>query len=120
GSRRAFDARDPVQRTDARTERTEHGPFGADGPQAVETVHEIRVHGNAAVTDADVVKLAGVAVGDAIVPDAVRGIEKRLKDSDRFDTVEVRKRYRSLDDPTDVAIVLVVHERPGVTSAASG
>ena len=31
----------------------------------------------------------------------------------------MRKRYRSLDDPTDVALVLVVHERPGVTSATS-
>jgi outer membrane protein assembly factor BamA len=30
----------------------------------------------------------------------------------------VRKRYRSLADPTDVAIVLVVHERPGITSAS--
>ena len=46
-------------------------------------------------------------------------IEPRLKDSDRFETVEVRKRYRSLTTTTDVAIVLVVHERPGVTSVAS-
>ncbi len=51
--------------------------------------------------------------------ESLSAIEKRLKDSDRFETVEVRKRYRSLDDPTDVAIVLVVHERPGVTSATS-
>ena len=116
----AFGSPDSVQPIDARPEPTEHGPFVADEPQPVETVHEIRVHGNAAVTDADVIKLAGIAVGDAIGPDAVKGIEKRLKDSDRFETVEVRKRYRSLDDPTDVAIVLVVHERPGVTSAASG
>ncbi len=48
------------------------------------------------------------------MPDSVTSVEKRLKDSDRFETVDVRKRYRSLDDPTDVAIVLVVHERPGV------
>jgi len=115
----AFDSHHSVPIA-ARPEPAEHGPFVADEPQAVETVHEIRVHGNAAVTDADVIKLAGIAVGDAIGPDAVSGIEKRLKDSDRFETVEVRKRYRSLDDPTDVAIVLVVHERPGVTSAASG
>jgi hypothetical protein len=105
---------------DGLTESTDHGPFADDDQQAVETVHEIRVHGNAAVTDEDVIKLAGIAIGDAIGPDAVSGIEKRLKDSDRFETIDVRKRYRSLDDPTDVAIVLVVHERPGVTSAASG
>lgn len=98
----------------------EHGPFVSEDPQPAETIHEIRVHGNAAVADADVIKLAGIALGDAIGPDAVSTIEKRLKDSERFETVEVRKRYRSLDDPTDVAIVLVVHEKPGVTSSPSG
>jgi len=102
-------------------ERTavEHGPFVEDDQQPVETIHEIRVHGNAAVPDADVIKLAGITLGDPIAADSLSNIEKRLKDSDRFETVEVRKRYRSLDDPTDVAIVLVVHERPGVTSATT-
>jgi Omp85 superfamily domain/Surface antigen variable number repeat len=97
----------------------EHGPFVEDERQPIETIHEIRVHGNAAVPDADVVKLAGIALGDPVDANSVSTIEKRLKDSDRFETVDVRKRYRSLDDPTDVAIVLVVHERPGVTSATS-
>src|SRR4051812_28227880 len=101
-------------------DRPERGPFVGEVQQPVETIHEIRVHGNAEVTDEDVIRLAGIAVGDTVGADAVSNIEKRLKDSDRFETVEVRKRYRSLDDPTDVAIVLVVHERPGVTSAASG
>src|SRR5262245_4332985 len=96
------------------------GPFVEQEQQPVETIHEIRVHGNAEVTDEDVIKLAGISLGDTVGPDAVSSIEKRLKDSDKFETVEVRKRYRSLDDPTDVAIVLVVHERPGVTSAAGG
>ena len=101
----------------------EHGPFVVDDQQPeqpAETIREIRVHGNAAVNDEDVIKLAGISVGDPVNPDAVSAIEKRLKDSDKFETVEVRKRYRSLDDPTDVAIVLVVHERPGVASAPSG
>jgi len=99
-----------------------HEDFARSGPlgQAVETIREIRVHGNASLADEAVLKLAGIAVGDPIPPEALKGIERRLKDSDRFETVEVRKRYRSLDDPTDVAIVLVVHERPGVTSAAPG
>ena len=91
-----------------------------DDDQAVETIREIRVHGNASLADEEVLKLAGIAVGDPIPADALKAIERRLKDSDRFETVEVRKRYRSLDDPTDVAIVLVVHERPGVTSATVG
>jgi hypothetical protein len=95
------------------------GPFvGVE--QAVETIREVRVHGNASLADEEVLELAGIAVGDPIPEDALKGIERRLKDSDRFETVEVRKRYRSLDDPTDVAIVLVVHERPGVTSGSGG
>jgi hypothetical protein len=96
-----------------------HGPFVEDD-QPAETIREIRVHGNASLADEEVLKLAGIAVGDPIPADSLKGIERRLRDSDRFETVEVRKRYRSLDDPTDVAIVLVVHERPGVTSASAG
>jgi surface antigen Omp85-like protein/surface antigen-like variable number repeat protein len=106
----SFDSHEP----DARS-----GPF-VDDEQAVETIREIRVHGNASLADEEVLKLAGIAVGDPVPAEALKGIERRLKDSDRFETVEVRKRYRSLDDPTDVAIVLVVHERPGVTSGSAG
>jgi hypothetical protein len=97
----------------------EHGPFVAEGQEQrpTETIREVRVHGNASLPDDAVLKLAGIAVGDPIPEDAVKTLERRLKDSNRFDTVEVRKRYRSLDDPSDVAIVLVVHERPGVTAA---
>jgi hypothetical protein len=102
------------------SERSGPGPFVDDAQPPVETIREIRVHGNASLTDADVLKLAGVAVGDPLAGDSEKAIEKRLKDSDRFETVEVRKRYRSLDDPTDVALVLVVHERPGVRSAEGG
>jgi hypothetical protein len=96
-----------------------HGPFVQEQP-AGETIREIRIHGNASLTDADVLQLAGVSVGDLVSASTVADIEQRLKQSGRFESVEVRKRYRSLDDPTDVALVLVVHERPGVTSPASG
>jgi hypothetical protein len=96
-----------------------HGPFVQEQPTG-ETIREIRIHGNASLTDGDVLQLAGVSVGDLVSASTVADIEQRLKKSGRFESVEVRKRYRSLDDPTDVALVLVVHERPGVTSPASG
>ncbi len=92
---------------------------GLQTPAQAEVVREIRIHGNAYLTDGEVLALAGVAVGDAITPEAVAAIEKRLKDCGRFETVEIRKRYRSLADATDVALVLVVHEKPGVVSATS-
>ncbi len=81
---------------------------------AQEIVREIRVHGNAAIADAEVLKIAGIALDSPLAADAVSTIEKRLKDSGWFETVQVRKRFRSINDPTDVAIVLVVHERPSV------
>ena len=79
-----------------------------------ETVTEIRVHGNATLADDEVVRLAGVSVGTTLAADAIAAIERRLRDSGRFDEVLVRKRYRSLG-MDQVALVLIVHERPGIS-----
>jgi outer membrane protein assembly factor BamA len=122
----AFRRKEPVASAFRRKETwlpDDHGPFVDDlhaEPQAPEVIRDVRVHGNAWLTDDEVLKLAGVTVGEQLAPAAEKAIEQRLKDSRRFETVEVRKRYRSLDDPTDVALVLVVHERPGVRSVSSG
>ena len=43
----------------------EHGPF-VEEQQPVETLHEIRVHGNATLSDEEVLKLAGIVVGDPL------------------------------------------------------
>ncbi len=86
-------------------------------PLDAEVVREIRVHGNAAIADVEVLKIAGIAVGTTVAADGVDAIARRLKDSGWFETVEVRKRYRSLTDPSDVAIVLVVHEKATVTAS---
>jgi hypothetical protein len=86
------------------------------GGQAADVVREIRVHGNSELADAEVLKIAGINVDAPLPPDGLEGISKRLKSSGRFETVEVRKRYRSIDDPTDVAIVLVVHEKATVVA----
>jgi hypothetical protein len=93
-------------------------PAGGGGQQ--EVIGEIRIHGNAFLTDKEVLDFAGIAVGQPLAADGVDAITKRLKDSDRFETVDVRKRYRSLTNATDIAIVLVVHEKPGVRSAIGG
>lgn len=87
--------------------------------EGVEIIRDVRVHGNAFLSDEEVIAIASVTLGSPVGPDDLEAVQKRLKDSGRFDMVEVRKRYRSLTDPADVAVVLVVHERPGVTSTAS-
>jgi hypothetical protein len=87
-----------------------------DGVSQQEIVAEIRVHGNAYLLDAEVVRLAGVSIGQSVGADTLQAIAKRLKSSDHFETVEVRKRYRSLDNMSDIVLVLLVHERPGQTA----
>lgn len=88
--------------------------------QAPEVVREIRVHGNAAVAQEAILKIAGIEVGTTVDAALLEQIERRLRDSGHFETVEVRKRYRSLTDPTDVAIVLLVHEKTGVRTNDAG
>jgi outer membrane protein assembly factor BamA len=88
---------------------------GLQAPAPAEKIAEIRVHGNATLSDEVVLKLAGVTVGIPLDAGGTDAIEKRLKDSGRFDEVHVRKRYRTLE-MDEVALVLFVHERPGVSA----
>lgn len=80
---------------------------------AAETVAEIRIHGNLSLPDAEVIALTGVNLGDAAGPDLERTVRQRLEASGRFETVDVRRRYRSLTATDQVALVIVVRERPG-------
>jgi outer membrane protein assembly factor BamA len=80
----------------------------------VEKIAEIRVHGNVTLDDAAVIALAGITLGSPLEANGLDAIKKRLQDSGRFDTIEVRKRYRTMA-MDEIAIVLLVHERPGLT-----
>jgi hypothetical protein len=75
-----------------------------------ERVAEIRVHGNTRLTDEDVLTIAGLMVGDPASEMRLAGAKNRLEKSGKFEAVEVRKRYRTLDG-SEVAVVLAVHER---------
>ena len=79
---------------------------------AAETIVEIRIHGNYSIPDAEVVALAGVAVGDVVEPEWLDAVDRRLTGSGRFEAVEAHKRYRSLTATDRVALVIVVRERP--------
>jgi len=78
-----------------------------------EAVAEIRIHGNLSLPDAEVIALTGVTLGDAAGPDLEKTVRQRLEASGRFETVDVRRRYRSLTATDQVALVIVVRERPG-------
>jgi outer membrane protein assembly factor BamA len=83
---------------------------------AQETIAEIRVHGNHTTPDADVIGLSGLKTGDTATDTRLADAEQALRKSDRFAGVEVRKRFRSLDNTADVLVVILVDERAGVSA----
>ncbi len=78
-----------------------------------ERVVEIRVHGNHATPDQIILGLAGLAIDQPFTEQSLQDAEQRLTASGRFERVEVLKRFRSIDDPTQVLVVILVDERPG-------
>ena len=91
------------------------GPVAASPRLHTDTIVELRVHGNQALSDEDVLGLAGVAVGDRVGEEIVVEVERQLLENGRFDAVDVRRRYLSLVATDQVALILVVQERAGAT-----
>ena len=77
-------------------------------------VGEVRVHGNHTTPDADILAIVGEVVGKPATDALVAEIEAKLERSGRFDGVEVRKRFRSIDNPDDILLMVVVDEVPGI------
>jgi outer membrane protein assembly factor BamA len=82
---------------------------------AIETLGEVRVHGNHTTPDADVLALAGLTVGAQVTDDLLQQAAAKLRSSGRFDDVEVRKRFRSIDNPSDILVILLVDEHATVS-----
>ncbi len=87
---------------------------GAGAAQDAETIAEIRVHGNHTTPDADILGLAGLTVGEAATDARLREAEQQLRASKRFADVEIRRRYRSIANPSEILIMLVVDEHAAV------
>lgn len=77
-----------------------------------EVLAEVRVHGNHSTPDAEVLRLAGLSIGQPLEAGEIEAAAKRLRESGRFEDVEIRKRYRSLSGAGDVALILLVREHP--------
>jgi len=78
--------------------------------QTAEVIADVRVHGNHVTSNEDVLKMAGVAIGAPFTATTLQEVERRLRDSGKFETVEVLKRFASIADPTQIALVLIVNE----------
>ena len=77
-----------------------------------ETLVDIRVHGNVATSDDEIRELAGIRVGSPVDAGTVATVERRLRETKRFERVEVLKRFASIADPTQIVLVIVVDEGP--------
>ncbi len=93
---------------------TNRGPERALRQAAVpvENVAAIQIQGNTATPDEEVLRLADVHVGmpfDSTTVDVVAG---RLRATKRFESVEVRKRFTSIADPSQITLVIIVDEGP--------
>jgi len=77
-----------------------------------ETVASIQIQGNTATPDEEVRRMADVQVGMPFEATTVEAITGRLRATKRFESVEVRKRFASIADPSQVALVIIVDEGP--------
>ena len=77
-------------------------------------VGEVRVHGNHTTPDADVLAIVGEVVGKPATDALIAEITQKLEQSGRFDGVEIRKRFRSIDNPDDILLMVMVDEFPGI------
>jgi len=78
--------------------------------QPVEVIAEVRVHGNAAIAEEDILRLAAVQVGAPFTADTIAIVEKRLRATGKFRNVEVLKRFASIADASKIVLVIVVDE----------
>jgi outer membrane protein assembly factor BamA len=78
--------------------------------QPAEVIAEVRVHGNAVISEEEVLRLAEVEVGTPFEADTAAIVEKRLRASGRFENVQVLKRFASIADSSKISLVIIVDE----------
>jgi outer membrane protein assembly factor BamA len=78
--------------------------------QPAEVIAEVRVHGNTAISEEEVLRLAEVEVGVPFEADTAAIVEKRLRASGRFANVQVLKRFASIADASKISLVIIVDE----------
>jgi len=79
---------------------------------APETIVAIQVHGNTLTPDADIRTTAGIQPGDAFDASTIESVTRRLRDTRKFESVQVLKRFASIADPSQILIVIIVDEGP--------
>jgi len=87
-------------------------PQAANPPMNQEKIVDVRVHGNHLTPDADVIRLSGVVKGAPFTATTLADAKKLLKQTGMFDEVDVLKRFASIDDLSQIVVMIVVNEGP--------
>jgi hypothetical protein len=87
-------------------------PPSAVARQQTETIAAIQVQGNTATPDDEVRRLADVHIGSRFDDATIETVTARLRADRRFERVEVRKRFASIADPSQIMLVIIVDEGP--------
>jgi outer membrane protein assembly factor BamA len=77
-----------------------------------ETITEVRIHGNHIATDDEILKISGITLGAPFTATTIADVRKRLRDSGKFDDVDVLKRFASIEDMSKIVVVIIVNEGP--------
>jgi hypothetical protein len=78
-------------------------------------IAEIRVHGNHSTPDPEVIAVSGLVVGQPSDDIALQAAVERLRASGRFKSADAQRRGRSIDDPADVLVIILIEELPGAS-----
>jgi hypothetical protein len=81
-----------------------------DPPVPSDVIAEVHVHGNAAITEEEVLRLSELQVGSPFNADTLALAEKRLRASGKFRNVEILKRFASIADASKISVVIIVDE----------
>lgn len=92
-------------------------PLVPDVTGARTTVSVVRIHGNHTTPDDEVRRLAGITEGEPLPLGGAEAIAARLEATHRFRRVDVRVRQRSIEDASDVALIVIVEEHPAPAAA---
>jgi len=79
---------------------------------AAQVVAAIQVHGNTATKDDEVRRLAGIELGAPVDAKTVDEVATRLRAAKRFENVQVLKRFASIEDSSQILLVIIVDEGP--------
>src|SRR4029077_1118308 len=88
------------------------GPAGPSFQASADVVAGIQVQGNTVTPDEEVRRLADVRIGMTMDDTTIEAVAARLRAAKRFDRVEVRKRFASIEDPSQIMLVIIVDEGP--------